>query len=206
MSPYHNNGIFMSTAKACGYVFFFSGSKFPLCITHCIFGFLWLVVFFFFWQYIQLFRPTNQSDVASLCKARPHVSTEVSGTAPSLSLPGAASSPLPLLPLFPVWFCHLYPEVALLKQTFFSSKPPACYSSLLFDQSLLTFSCLYLSSSPPVSSAQSERWPGQAPWLGIFFWYLPWCRAESRPKSALLWPLLVLGCLKIHEEFWATGV
>lgn len=45
----------------------------------------------FFWQYIQLFGPKSQSDVASLCKARPCVSTEVSGTVPPLSPLGAAS-------------------------------------------------------------------------------------------------------------------
>lgn len=46
----------MSTAKACGYVSFFSGSKFPLCITDSIFG---LVLFFFGSTYNYLGGKTN---------------------------------------------------------------------------------------------------------------------------------------------------
>ena len=44
----------------------------------------------FFWQYIQLFGAKNQSDVGSLCKAGPSISTEVSGTVSLLSPLGAA--------------------------------------------------------------------------------------------------------------------
>lgn len=114
------------------------------------------------------------------------------------------------------------PWGSFTKANFFQLHPSCLIliSPHLFVQSLLTSKqdWPYLSFNSLISSMQSEQGPGLFPWtspqwtwngqngLGIFWGYLTWCRAESCPKSALPWPLLVLGSLKICEEFWAISI
>lgn len=115
-----------------------------------------------FWQYIQLFGPTNQPDVASLCKARLCLGTAVSGTASSWASLRATFF------LFQL-YCGCSPcgsvthtEADLLKKNSFISTPPFCYSrpphffdhsSLPFNQDLLTAYPSTLISSMQVSNA-----------------------------------------------------
>lgn len=134
----------MSTAKACAYFFCFTAFKFLLCIYQFYFWFV------FFWQHIQLFGPTNQSDVASLCKARLCLGTAVSGTASSQASLGATFF------LFEL-YCGCSPrgsvihyQGSFIKEKFFHLQPSFLlfvpphffvihhHSSLHFNQELLT--------------------------------------------------------------------